>query len=124
MYLLSERNCAIAQAVSRRLPTAATQVLSQVRLCGICGGQSGTGAGLLPVLRFPLPILIPPTTPLSSSIIRGWYNRAMMADVRCGLSLTPPQETKKKKKMFSEIHVSVSRTRDINLVAGPPSLGR
>jgi hypothetical protein len=27
-----------------------------------------------PVLRFPLPILIPPTAPYSS-IIRGWYSR-------------------------------------------------
>jgi hypothetical protein len=37
---------------------------------------SGTGAGFLRVLRFPLPIRIPPTTPQSSSyIIWGWYNR-------------------------------------------------
>jgi hypothetical protein len=42
----------------------------------ICGGQSGTGVGFLRVLRFPLPILIPPTAPHSlSSIIRGWYSR-------------------------------------------------
>jgi hypothetical protein len=39
--------CAIAQAVSRWLPTAAAQVRSQVKSCGICGGQSGTGAGFL-----------------------------------------------------------------------------
>jgi hypothetical protein len=45
---------AIAQAVSRWLPTAAAQVRSQVRSCGICGRQSGTGAGFLRVLRFPL----------------------------------------------------------------------
>jgi hypothetical protein len=64
---------AIAQAVSHRLPTAAAQVWFQVRSCGICGGQSGTVAGFLRVLRFPLPILIPPTTPHSSSIIRDWY---------------------------------------------------
>jgi hypothetical protein len=30
----------------------------------VCGGQSGTGAGFLRVLRFPLPI-IPPISPLS-----------------------------------------------------------
>jgi hypothetical protein len=54
---------ALAQAISRWLPTAAARVRSQVRSCGICGGQSGTVAGFLQVLRFPLPILIPPTTP-------------------------------------------------------------
>jgi hypothetical protein len=31
---------------------------------GVCGGQSGAGAGFLRVLRFPLPI-IPPISPLS-----------------------------------------------------------
>jgi hypothetical protein len=66
---------AIAQAVSRWLPTAAVRVPSQVRSRGICGGQSGTVAGFLRVLRFPLSILIPPTAPHSSSIILGWYNR-------------------------------------------------
>jgi hypothetical protein len=54
---------AIAQAASRWLPTAAARVRSQVRSCGICDGQSGTGAGFLRVLRFPLPIIIPPTAP-------------------------------------------------------------
>jgi hypothetical protein len=38
---------AIAQAVSRLLPTAAALVRAQVRSCGICGGQSGTEAGFL-----------------------------------------------------------------------------
>jgi hypothetical protein len=67
---------AIAQAVNGRLPTEAARVRARVWSCEICGGKSGTGAGFLRVLRFPLPILIPPTAPQSSSsIIWGWYNR-------------------------------------------------
>jgi hypothetical protein len=66
---------AIAQAVSRRLPTAAIQLRAQVRSCGICDGQSGTGASFLRVLRFPLPSLFPPTAAHSSFIIRGRYNK-------------------------------------------------
>jgi hypothetical protein len=64
--------------------------------CGICGGQSGSGAGFLRVLRFPLPICIPPTAPQSpSSIIWGWYNRKVVAAVPSGLSLTPLRIIKK-----------------------------
>jgi hypothetical protein len=74
--LLLNLSRAIAQAVSLRLPTTAARVRAQVRSCGVCGGQSGIGTGFLRVLRFPLPIPIPPTAPhSSSSIIRGWYNR-------------------------------------------------
>jgi hypothetical protein len=54
---------AVAQAVSRWLPTAAARVRIQAA-CGVCGEQSGTGAGFLRVLRFPLPI-IPPISPSS-----------------------------------------------------------
>jgi hypothetical protein len=76
MDLYVEEGRAIAEAVSRWLPTAAARVRAQVRLCGIYDGQSSTGAGFLRVLRFPLPILIPQTAPhLSSSIIRGWPSR-------------------------------------------------
>jgi hypothetical protein len=39
---------AMAQAVSRRSPAAETRVRSRVSLCGICGGQSGTGTGFSP----------------------------------------------------------------------------
>jgi hypothetical protein len=45
---------AIVQVVSRRLPTTAARVRAHVKLCGIYGGQSGTGADFLRVLRFPV----------------------------------------------------------------------
>jgi hypothetical protein len=47
------------------LPTAAARVRVRVWSSGICGGQSGAGAGFLRVLRFPLPIFIPPISPSS-----------------------------------------------------------
>jgi hypothetical protein len=90
LNLLTLKGCAIAQAVSRWLPTAAAQVRARVWSCGICGGQSGTGAGFLRVLRFPLPIFIPLISPQSpSSIIWRWYNTPIVAAVPSGLSLTP-----------------------------------
>jgi hypothetical protein len=49
----------------------------QARSCGICGGQSGTGAGFPRVHPFPLPIFIPP----------------IVATVLSGLILTPPITT-------------------------------
>jgi hypothetical protein len=81
---------AIPEAVSRWLPTAAARVRACVWSCGICGGQSGAGAGFLRVLRFSLPLFIPPIAPQSpSSIIWGRYNRPVVAAVPSGLSLTP-----------------------------------
>jgi hypothetical protein len=56
-------------------PPAAVRVRAQVRLCVICGGENDTGADFLRVLEFPLSVVVPPTTPHSLSIIRGWYNR-------------------------------------------------
>jgi hypothetical protein len=58
----------------------------------VCGGQSGIGAGFLRVLRFPLPIFIPPIAPQSpSSVIWDWYNKPIVAAVpsRLTVSLTP-----------------------------------
>jgi hypothetical protein len=75
---------AIAQAVSRWLPTAAARVRARVWSCGICDGQSGAEAG------FPLPIFISPIAPQSpSSIIWGLYSKPEVPAVPSGLSPTP-----------------------------------
>jgi hypothetical protein len=76
---------AVAQAVSRRLPTAAARVRSQVRSCGICDGQSGTGADFLLVPRFHQ--LLHTHHNLSSGA--GAIDQ-LLADVASRLSLTPP----------------------------------
>jgi hypothetical protein len=58
--------------------------------CGIYGGQIGIEVGFFRVLRFPLPIFIPPIAPQSpSSITRCWYHRPVVAAVPSGLSRTP-----------------------------------
>jgi hypothetical protein len=81
----------IAQAVSRRLPTAAARIRARVRSYGVCGGQSGILSGFLLVLQFPLAI-IPPTAPhSSSSIIRGWYSSSVVDSVS-----SLPKKLKKK----------------------------
>jgi hypothetical protein len=67
-YLLGR---GIAQAASRRFPTAAARFRARVRSCGICGAQRGTGAGFLRVLHFPLPVFIPPIAPQSPSLSSG-----------------------------------------------------
>jgi hypothetical protein len=57
---------AIAQAVSRRLPTAVARVQTQVGTWDFVMDKSGAGAGFLRELRFPLPIYIPSCSPQSS----------------------------------------------------------
>jgi hypothetical protein len=89
------------QAVNRRLPTAAARVRSQVTSCGIYGGQSVAGAGIVWVLRFLLPILIPPTSlrsSSSSSIVLGWYNRPISGRRTKWTQSHPTPRNKKKKK--------------------------
>jgi hypothetical protein len=62
----------IAQAVSRRIPTAAARVRAQVRSYGICGGQSGHVFSKY--FGFPCQFSFHRLLH-TSSIIRGWYNR-------------------------------------------------
>jgi hypothetical protein len=76
--------------VSLWLPTAEALLRARVWSYGICGGQSDAEIGFLQVLRFPLPIFIPPIAPQSpSSLIWGWYSRPVVAAVPSELSLTP-----------------------------------
>jgi hypothetical protein len=86
-------NCATTQELPSVLwnpkPTAAARVRARVWSYGICGGQNGAGAGFVRVLRFPLPIFIPPVAPQSpSSIVWGLYNRPEVAAVP--VDLVPP----------------------------------
>jgi hypothetical protein len=62
----------IAQAVSRWFLTTAARIRARVWPNKICGGQSGAGAGLLTVLRFPLPIFIQQNSPSSQSPGAKW----------------------------------------------------
>jgi hypothetical protein len=83
------QGCAVAQAVSRWLPTAVARVRVQAA-CGVCGGQSDTGAGFLRLLRFPLPIIIPQIS-LSSSLSPGAGTIGLLvAAVSSGPNWTPP----------------------------------
>jgi hypothetical protein len=73
--------CDKVQAVSRRLPTAVTQV----RSCWIYGVQSGNQAGFLRIIQFPLPILIPPTSARSLIILSSRYwQRRLVTNSRFG----------------------------------------
>jgi hypothetical protein len=76
---------AIAESVSRWLPTATARVQSRFWSSGICGGQSGAGAGFLRVFRFPLSF-IPPNSPSSQSPGAGTIGQ-LVADVPSGPSL-------------------------------------
>jgi hypothetical protein len=91
--ILQGRPCH-SSGVSRRLPTTAARVRAHFRSCG----QIDTGAGFLPVFRFPLSILIPPNSPHLSSIIRGWYNRPNSGrHTKWTQSHPHPKKLKKKK---------------------------
>jgi hypothetical protein len=83
------------------LPTAVAGDQSQVRSCGICGGQSGTGEVFLQVLQVPLPILTPPNIPCSLALIRGWYNRLDSGPHTKWTQSHPTPRNKKKNEYIS-----------------------
>jgi hypothetical protein len=88
------RGRGIAQAATGRLPTAAARVRAQVRSCGICGRQSGTGQVFSKYFGFPCQFsfnLLLHIHHLSSGA--GTIGQ-LVTDEPSGLSLTPPQETK------------------------------
>jgi hypothetical protein len=78
---------AVAQAISRLLPSAAVRFRSRVKSCEICGGHSGIGVGFLLVLRFPLSLLHYTnwTTIIAISLIVDWYNRQINGHNSSGL---------------------------------------
>jgi hypothetical protein len=99
---------AIAQAVSRRFPTAAARVQAQVRSCGICGGQSDTGAGF-----FPRTSVSPASSHSTDCSTPGaGAIGQLVTDVSSGLSLTPPQETKKIKREIPYLETEPGRPRE------------
>jgi hypothetical protein len=58
----------------------------------------------------------------STSIIQGWHNKPVVADVPNGLSLTSPQETKEKllpKKLPGQNEEEVEDLQTGLLVSGP-----
>jgi hypothetical protein len=66
---MKQKGRAIAQAVSRRLPTAAARVQTRLWSCGdFVMDKSDAGAGFLRELWFPLPIYSSSASPQSSSL--------------------------------------------------------
>jgi hypothetical protein len=78
--LFKSKDDAVAQAVSRWLPTVVAQVRVRAA-CGVCGGQSST------VRRFSLSTLVSPANHTTNSLHH--YNHLVAAGPS-GPSWTPP----------------------------------
>jgi hypothetical protein len=83
---------AMAQAVSRRPLTAESWVRARVYPCGICGGQSGTGAGFSPSFSV-FPCQYNSTVVLCTHISSGGWIICPLAVVVQRRSLTPLKST-------------------------------
>jgi hypothetical protein len=106
---------AIAQVVSRWLPTLTAWVQSKVRSCGICGWQSGTGAGFLWVLWFHFPVLIPLTAPHSLVILLSRVGTIdqLVANVQSKVDSVSPHPTSPQKLNWKrDIHPYVCMCSD------------
>jgi hypothetical protein len=97
---------AIAEAVSRWLPTAAAWVRALVCSYAICGGQSGAGVGFLRVLWFPLLIFIPQNSPSSQSPGAGTIGQKWpTCQVDPVWTPTPTMRLQKNKKQVDDAQV-------------------
>jgi hypothetical protein len=74
-----------------------------VRLCGISGGKSGTEVGFHRVLRFPLPVIIPSTTPYSLIILSSMLH-ILDIDVIMQTTTTTTTTTKTTRHNSAEVH--------------------
>jgi hypothetical protein len=73
--------------------SVAARVRAQVRSCGICGGQIGTGEGILLTLRFALPLI----SPIASRISSGTGTIGLIVgNVPSRLNFTSHQATEEK----------------------------
>jgi hypothetical protein len=94
-----------AQAVSRWLPTAVAGFEAGSGHVGFVVDKVALGAGFLRVLRFILP-----TAPHSPSSSRAGTIGQSVADVPSGLSLSAPQETKKRQDDRKTTHGGLRHT--------------
>jgi hypothetical protein len=89
---------ATAQAVSRRLPTAAARVQTRSGHVGFCDGQKWRWARFSPRTSVsPANLHSMCFSTIIFTITRGWHNRPEVAAVQIATQ-TKPNQTKKKKK--------------------------
>jgi hypothetical protein len=97
VQLYSLARCAIAQAVCRRLCKSEARVGAQVRSYGICGGQRGTGAGFLRIIRFSMSPVHLAAPQSATSAVWGWNNRpALWPTYNVYICSSYPKKLKKK----------------------------
>jgi hypothetical protein len=104
--IFSFKGRAIAEAVSRWLPTAAARVHARVWQVGFVADKMAPGQVFSEYFGFPCqPHFIPPTSPSSQSPGTGTIGQYMAA-VPCGHPIwTPPPTIRFKKKIFLNVSV-------------------